>query len=553
MDADVVVVGAGPVGLTIANYLGRYGRSVIVLEARERLVDFPRGVGMDDECLRAFQGIDLVDQVLPHTSPNQVLRFVNRKGKPLLEVDPQDQPYGWPRRNGFIQPLVDQALLAGLARYPRVDVRFGHRAVGATDHGDRAEVRCVGPDGTELTLTAAYVCCCDGGSSEMRKRLGISFDGKSEPTRWLVIDLYDDPLGYPNSYMVCDPARPHVSIGLPHGVRRFEFMLRDDEFPDGTVTDAEVRRFVAAMVGPTWRGEYAPPRVYIHHARIAAAFRAGRFLLAGDAAHLMPVWQGQGYNSGIRDAANLSWKLAAVLRGVADDSLLDTYDVERRGHAAAMINLSVLTGRVISPRSRVKAWTRDRIAGLLNAVPAVRRYVLDMRYKPMPGLSSRATVPGDDRGGADPVGRLLPQPWVRAVEPGPERLLDDLLGPWFALLSWGNDPRRMLTPEARAVCEAIGVTFVSVHPVTELDWAREHASGDRVVVGDPTGALRRWFDIHRVAVALVRPDRIVAAAGRADQVSDLICRFARSSTMGADRLNGAASGVATAERGSRGD
>jgi 3-(3-hydroxy-phenyl)propionate hydroxylase len=531
VDADVVIVGAGPVGLTLANYVGQYGRSVVVLEARPTLIDFPRGVGMDDECLRAFQGISLVDGVLPHTTPNQVLRFVNRKGDVLLEVDPKDEVYGWPRRSGFIQPLVDRVLLEGLERFPQVKVVFGHQVVDTVDRGDRVEVRCEGPDGRPVSFTGAYVCGCDGGSSGIRKALGISFDGRSESTRWLVVDLHDDPLGYPNSYMVCDPARPHVSIGLPHGLRRFEFLLGDDEFPDpADVREEDVRRLLADAVGPVWRGTFAPPRVYVHHARIASAFRAGRFLLAGDAAHLMPVWQGQGYNSGIRDAANLGWKLAAVLDGTADDAVLDTYDVERREHAAAMINLSVLTGRVISPRSPVAAWGRDRAASVLNAVPAARRYFLDMRYKPMPGLDSRATVPARGLRGPDPVGRLLPQPQVRGVDGVVP--LDEALGPWFALVAWGNDPQRSLSPEAAAISKALGAAFVSVHPHTELGWARQNLDESVTVVGDETGALRRWFDAHRVSTILVRPDRIVAAAGRADETSDLLREFARRSTVG---------------------
>ncbi len=168
-------------------------------------------------------------------------------------------------------------------------------------------------------MTARYVVGCDGGRSATRGLMGVSFDGTTSATRWLVIDLASDPLGHPNSEVGADPARPYASISIAHGIRRFEFMIHADE------TDEQVERpeFIARMLAPfvphPERVDVIRHRVYTHHSRIAGAFRKGRVLLAGDAAHLMPVWQGQGYNSGIRDAANLGWKLAAVVTGQAGD------------------------------------------------------------------------------------------------------------------------------------------------------------------------------------------------------------------------------------------
>jgi 3-(3-hydroxy-phenyl)propionate hydroxylase len=206
--------------------------------------------------------------------------------------------------------------------------------------------------------------------------MGVSFDGTTSPTRWLVVDCANDPLGHPNSEVGADPARPYVSISIAHGIRRFEFMIHGDESDEEADSPAFVRRMLAQMVPDPEKVDIIRHRVYTHHSRIAGAFRQGRLMIAGDAAHLMPVWQGQGYNSGIRDAANLGWKLAAVVTGHAEDALLDSYDVERRKHARAMIDLSTMVGRVISPTSRRVAGLRDRVIHAASLVPTLKRYVL---------------------------------------------------------------------------------------------------------------------------------------------------------------------------------
>ncbi|BCI85548.1 hypothetical protein NIIDMKKI_07540 [Mycobacterium kansasii] len=220
--------------------------------------------------------------------------------------------------------------------------------MSCAETGDAVTVECGGEGGVSR-VRADYVIGCDGGRSVIRRTMGVSFEGTTSPTRWLVVDIANDPLGHPNSEVGADPERPYASISIAHGIRRFEFMIHADESDEQAEDPAFLTRMLARVVPYPDRVEVIRRRVYTHHSRIAGAFRSGRLLLAGDAAHLMPVWQGQGYNSGIRDAANLGWKLAAVVTGQARDSLLDTYDMERRKHARAMIDLSTMVGKVISP------------------------------------------------------------------------------------------------------------------------------------------------------------------------------------------------------------
>jgi 3-(3-hydroxy-phenyl)propionate hydroxylase len=516
-EVDVVVIGAGPVGLTLANILGLQGVRTVVVEERDTLIDYPRGVGLDDEALRAFQAIGLVERILPHTVPNQILRFVDARHRVLAEIAPADARFGWPKRNGFVQPLVDAELLNGLDRFGHVEVWWGRAMTSCAQTQDQVTVEL---DGDSSSLRARYVVGCDGGRSTTRRLMGVSFDGTTSSTRWLVADLANDPLGHPNSEVGADPERPYASISIAHGIRRFEFMIRPDESDEQAQDPAFLARMLAPFVPYPERVEVIRRRVYTHHSRIAGAFRRGRLLLAGDAAHLMPVWQGQGYNSGIRDAANLGWKLAAVVNGKADDALLDTYDAERRKHARAMIELSTMVGRAISPTNRRIAAARDLAVRSASIVPSLKRYVLEMRFKPMPRYEQGAVVRARRQ---SPVGTLFIQPAVDTRD-RQNILLDDVLGIGFAVLCWNNNPRAILGTTAFAAWQMLGARFVAARPLTQLHWTG-HDDPDVVVVGDRNGDLKAWFDTHRESVLFVRPDRCIAGACSAQLAPDLSAKL----------------------------
>jgi 3-(3-hydroxy-phenyl)propionate hydroxylase len=551
-EVDVVIVGAGPVGLTLANILGLRGVRTLIVEERETLIDYPRGVGLDDEALRTFQAIGLVERVLPHTVPNQILRFVDAKHRVLAEIAPTDARFGWPKRNGFVQPMVDAELLSGLQRFDHVEVAWAHRMESCHETADGVIVQLASntgaawpatSNGASSTIRARYLVGCDGGRSTTRQLMGVSFDGTTSSTRWLVVDIATDPLGHPNSEVGADPARPYASISIAHGIRRFEFMIHPHESDEQAQDPAFLRRMLAPLVPHPERVDVIRQRVYTHHSRIAGAFRRGRLLLAGDAAHLMPVWQGQGYNSGIRDAANLGWKLAAVVSGQASDALLDTYDVERRSHARAMIDLSTMVGRVISPTNRRVAAIRDGIARAASAVPALKRYVVEMRFKPMPRYEQGAVVHSRPRNPNSPVGTLFIQPRVDTRD-RQDMLLDDVLGPWFAVLCWNNHPRELLGAEEFSRWNELGARFVAARPLTQLHWTG-HDDVDVLIVGDRTGDLKSWFDAHTESVLFLRPDRCVAGAciaALAPELSasllDVLTLTPLSLTPGGDRATG---------------
>ncbi|WP_397475040.1 bifunctional 3-(3-hydroxy-phenyl)propionate/3-hydroxycinnamic acid hydroxylase [Pusillimonas sp.] len=507
---DVVIVGAGPVGLLAANYLGGQGVQVVVLERLDDLIDYPRGVGMDDECLRSFQAVGLADAVLPHTTPLHWLRFVTGKGRTLAAFEPGTDEFGWSRRNGFIQPLVDRVLLEGLSRYPNVRVCFGHE-VEELYQDEHSVTVMVQAGGATQRIHARYVVGCDGGRSTVRKKLGIAFEGETEPNRWVVVDLNNDPLATPHAWVYCRPGRPYVSIALPHGVRRFEFMLRDDDAQGDTLPTHTLDTMLKDAGCDPDRVDIIRARVYTHSGRLAARFRDRRIVLAGDAAHIMPVWQGQGYNSGIRDATNLSWKLALVLKGIAHDSLLDSYEEERRAHAKAMIDLSVMAGKVLSITHAAGAALRDAFFLMLNVIPPVKRYIVGMRFKPMPRYRHGALVYPNGVDTRLPVGTMFIQPRVLRAPAAATVLLDEVLGDSFAILGWGTNPLYWMSDQTRELWKRLDARLISVWPDTQLGYQLKQSPSEVQPVGDPTNRLKAWFDRHSCGVVFLRPDRFVAA------------------------------------------
>jgi len=553
LDTDVIVIGAGPVGLTLANLLGIRGQRAIVLEARSELIDYPRGVGLDDESIRTLVATGLWPQIQQYTAPNHVVRFVNGKGQVLATNAPRTDEFGFARKHGFIQPLVDRELAAGLDRFAGTEVRFNHRVVELEDHGDHVAVTAeqLGADGEApgtITITGKYAVGCEGGGSFTRKWMerhhGVRFEGKSPSTRWVVIDVEDDPIGTPSVYLGADPRRPYVSIGLPHGIRRWEFMLFDHE-PTEVVDDLA---WMAEQVGrflPDPRAiKVINKRVFTHHGRIATSFRQGRVFIAGDAAHLMPVWLGQGWNSGIRDATNLAWKLSSVLDGHAQDALLDTYSQERHQHAADMIDVNMYVGALMKC-GPVVGRLRDVAMKALNVVPTIKSYFTELRFKPMPRYtagvvvdqttlaagSAEARYDGarllpfvDAAGEVSPVGLQFIQPRVNTAT-GTDVLLDEVTGHWWTIAAWGNDPTRFLSVEDLATVQRHGMKLIAFMPETQRPWAEKKFADSPVpvtVVGDPSGRVKDWFDTRACGVVIVRPDHFVAAACLAQQTSEAL-------------------------------
>ncbi|RZG47740.1 bifunctional 3-(3-hydroxy-phenyl)propionate/3-hydroxycinnamic acid hydroxylase [Acinetobacter wuhouensis] len=505
---QVAILGAGPVGLTIANYLSKQGVHVTVVEQLDSLIDYPRAIGIDDESLRTIQSLGLVDKVLPHTTPNHAMRFLTPKGRCFADIQPLTREFGFSRRNAFIQPQVDNVLLQGLEQYENTQVLFSRHLDEFTQDANGVTLNIQNKDGNKEVIHAQYLIACDGGNSIVRRTLNIGFDGKTAPNQWIVIDIENDPLATPHIYLCCDPVRPYVSAALPHGIRRFEFMVMPGETQEELSKPENIAKLLSKVLPTTDGIEVIRQRVYTHNARIADKFRVDRILLAGDAAHIMPVWQGQGYNSGMRDAFNLAWKVALVVQGKASPELLDSYQVERKDHAKAMIDLSVMAGHVLAPPKKWQGFVRDGIAYALNYIKPIKQYLLEMRFKPMPKYNDGALVKDNNK--ESPVGKMFIQPQVQ-LENGQTVLLDEVIGNDFAVIAWGVDPKWGINDANMKVWQSLGVKFIQVLPAVQLGNEKRKIHDGVITIGDTGTEIRSWFGKTDQAMVILRPDRFVAA------------------------------------------
>lgn len=523
-DCDLAIVGAGPVGLTIANIVGAAGLKVILIEQLDELINYPRGVGLDDEALRVFQSIGLVDRIVKHTTPFHWVRIYNDKRQLITTVEPRHMPYGWSKRNAFHQPLADKVLYEGLARYPNVRVLFGHQMTEIEDGRDSVTIRGQTTEGGAFSISSRYLVGSDGGRSFTRKHIGAAFEGNTKPEPFLVIDLADDPIGRPNLEFVCDARLPYVSIALPHGVRRFEFSVPKEAVVNGNdVTDDFVAMNLSRIKPGISIKSIIRRRVYYHSARLASKFRSGRVLIAGDAARLMPVWQGQGYNSGIRDAINVGWKLVFVLKGRAEDALLDSYHQERWQNSKDMIAVSVLMGRIFNPGPKILCMLRDWFFWTLDIFPNAKRYVTTMAWKPVPKITRGVIVEAPTERKNNPVGTLFFQPWVRD-KAGARARLDDFIGVNFAVVSWSNDPSCYLDDEAKAILDKLSAIKLVIRPVCQAVDGGD--AGEFSVLYDD-GEVKDWFDLRRGSIVIVRPDKVVAAICEASDISETLRKLGR--------------------------
>jgi len=501
---SVVVCGSGPVGMTLANFLGLHGIHTLVLERNSGTVEEPRAIAIDAEGLRTVQNAGLYDAVAADVLLGFRVDYVNGRGRKLFALQMSQTAYGHAQQNSFDQPLLERQLREGLRRFPHVELRFGHTVEDVEQDATGVRVRGTRADGTPFQVEGDWLVGCDGGRSVVRQRLGIEMRGHTAPQKWLVIDTRDPHLADQlECRFFCDPARPGMTLRKKHQKRRWEWMLMPGERDEDLLDERRIRTLIA----PHTRAEQVEIErkcVYTFHSIVADRYRDGRILIAGDAAHMMPPFAGQGMNGGLRDALNLSWKLALVARGQASPALLDTYQEERRGHVVAATELANRLGSLIQPISRWRAGLRDLFFSCVNLTAAGQRafdrsLVGTMR---VPTMRGGVFCRDGGRESAPLVGQYVVQPKVRDAA-GASLWLDEKLGPWFALLGYGVDPERVLDPASLAWWRALGARVVRVAPRGVAP------AGDQVA--DDSGLLADWFGDTSRRVAVVRPDKFCAA------------------------------------------
>lgn len=461
-DCDVLVVGAGPTGVTLGLLLARRGVRTLVIDKEAEIYPLPRAAHIDHETVRIFQELGVADEIMATCRPVARYDFLTANSDILLRFDGADRigPGGWPASNMVHQPSIEAALRRAASSLEPFELRIGVRFQSFSEDGDGVRTVVTQADG-EATIRSRFIVGADGARSLVRTAAGIEVDDLRFDEPWLVIDtLVQDASRLPDANLqICDPARPTTCVLMGASRHRWEFMLKPGETPEQMLDDA----MIASLLAP-WKVDGAVTlerkAVYRFNARVAAAWRKGRVLLAGDAAHQMPPFAGQGMCSGIRDAANLAWKIAAVLDG-ADARLLDTYQVEREPHVRAIIGMAMMMGATVCITDPEAAAARD--ARMIAARAAGQAPDGALRF---PAIAAGCIIENTTAAGA-----YFPQAVIGDAK------LDDALGdgPW------------LLTRDHQ--CAA--------------------AFHDDITA---------WLDAHQAAAVLVRPDRTVFGAGDADSL-----------------------------------
>ncbi|MEV1000154.1 bifunctional 3-(3-hydroxy-phenyl)propionate/3-hydroxycinnamic acid hydroxylase [Nonomuraea sp. NPDC050202] len=534
----VLVAGAGPTGVAAATLLAGYGVRSLVVDPHPGVYPLPRAVHLDDEVHRILQRMGVAEEFTAVSTPAAGMRLVDAGLRTIAEFrrDRGAGRHGWPQANMFDQPDLESLLRANLSRRPEVELLPSTEVVRVEQEvPGPARVRVLLRDaggGREREVWAHAVLGCDGANSLIRRGIGARMRDLGFADRWLVVDVRCvEPLDvWDGTYQVCDPERAATFMRIGPERYRWEFRMREGE------TEAELTRpeRLAGLLAP-WVAGVPLERLtvlrqaaYTFRAQVADRWRRGRVFLLGDAAHLTPPFIGQGMGAGLRDAANLAWKLALVLSEGGSERLLDTYEAERAPHVTRTVRLAVTIGRAMTGGRERGASVRRLLLSRTGRLPAA--HTLAAR-----GTSPRLRPGPLVRGVAGLPGTLAPQPWVEVRGEAGERLvrLDDLLGDSFAVLALGplHEDLAALARRLRAVVVHVrrppvaggtGQAGGAGGPGSAAGTGQAGSAGGTggaggvcagdtaVVVAD--GTLERWLRDARTAAVLVRPDRVVLAA-----------------------------------------
>ncbi len=480
-DHDVIIIGLGPTGAVLASLLGLSGLSVLVLEREAEIYPLPRAVHFDDEAMRVFQTIGIADRVFAKTTVNKGTRFVDPDGTILLNWPrPQEiSVHGWHPSYRFHQPELEEVLRRALLLHESVDVRLGHAAESITDHGDHVAVsyRDRATD-SRHHAAAQYVVGCDGARSLVREVMGTAMEQLGFEQRWLVVDLLlkrDKPELGKFTLQFCDPVRPATFCCNPGNRRRWEFALLEGEDDQEMSRPETVWRLLSRWLSEN-EADLERKAIYTFQSAVAEDWRRGRLLLAGDAAHLTPPFMGQGMCAGIRDAANLAWKLALCCRGHAGDALMETYQSERRSNAKSYVETAVNMGKLVN---RMGAEYATKLGDSSGNGAALMQ---SLQLKLGPGLGDVAD---------ETRGKLFPQPRLRSGQ-----LMDDEIGYQPVLIVDGEMVDRPLP------------------------------DGLRVIAVDDEPALKPILADMEANAVLVRPDRYVLGSAPTRDALDRLTRDA---------------------------
>lgn len=503
---DVLVAGYGPTGATLAALLGRRGWRVAVLDRAAAIYDKPRAITADHEVLRVLQEIGIADAVHAASVPHPGTDYLGLQGQVIKRFypAPPPEPLGWTPNWMFVQPELEAQLRGAVDALPTVQVRLAHELLGFTQdaHEVQARVR-LADDGSETTLHARWLVGADGASSTVRRQLASPIEDLAFDEWWLVVDAWlrgATPLPE-RCVQFCRPSRPGTYIVGPGALRRWEIKMLPHERPEHFESHEAVWRVLGHFVD-TGALEHCRTAVYRFHALVLRRWREGRVFLAGDAAHQMPPFLGQGLCAGVRDAHNLAWKLERVLRHGADDALLDSYETERKPHVQATTRSAIGLGRVICERDPDAARRRDErmLVDCGGVVPTT------VRQSMLPALTD-----GLIAAGSAGAGSLFPQPWVRSAGDVAWRLLDEATGPCVRVVALEDALDAQQADALGTQLAPLQGCLVRLAGATERTAPASTRAPASLVLEERDGLMADWLRGHGAAFVIARPDHIVHA------------------------------------------
>jgi 3-(3-hydroxy-phenyl)propionate hydroxylase len=505
---DVLVIGYGPVGACIAALLGRQGINTLVIDRVADILMNPRAIALDNEALRILQMAGLGEDAFERIVIPEV-----RMHSPLLgqfaRANTAGSTDGHPRLVTFYQPQLEQALRQQVQSLDSVRFCSQLELVDLRQDADGVTAVLQDSEDRQHSVRCNYLVGADGARSKVRNLIGQDLKGTSYSEDWLIVDASQrEGKAIDHIEFICDPRRPAPHMPAPGGRERWEFMLQPGEQAQQMERPEKLGELLGRWIDAK-ELHIERQAVYRFHARCCERFQQGRVFLAGDAAHITPPFVGQGLVAGLRDAANLCWKLAWVSKGLAAPAILDSYDIERRPHARKMIDLAQLMGRLIMPRSQFKALLVHGLMRLLGLLPPLRALFEELKIKPANHFASGLFMAGKRCGGQ------LAQGLVKPLD-GPIVLSDEVLGDRLSLIGFGVDPQGLLDEPLRARWLSGGGQFL------QIGLRGQRPLGASPFVEDMSDALAPVMGVGQVAV--VRPDRVIMQVGAAGQARQMVAQ-----------------------------